>query len=120
MGEHNVGYHSTTTVRMFSIFLLAVTVPSGSQGLIADPAKCRLLSVDAKRELVRELSKCPDKALELLHEWSRCDIVQIFCSEFCEGRKYEVMSKQLILNYLFNAVNGKSHGHGKCMKRSGP
>ncbi|KAM0912549.1 hypothetical protein ACQ4PT_012713 [Festuca glaucescens] len=89
-------------------------------GLIADPAKCHLLSVDTKRELVRELSKCPDKALELLHEWSHRDIVQIFCSEFCKDRKYEVMSKQLILNYLFNAVNGKSHGHGKCMKMSGP
>ncbi|XP_071679471.1 VIN3-like protein 2 isoform X2 [Lolium perenne] len=94
--------------------------PSPYSGFIADPAKCRLLSVDAKRELVCELSKCPDKALELLHEWSRRDIIQIFCSEFCKDRKYEAMSKQLILNHLFDAVNGKSHGHGKCMKRSGP
>uniref|UniRef100_A0ACD6AG09 Uncharacterized protein n=1 Tax=Avena sativa TaxID=4498 RepID=A0ACD6AG09_AVESA len=89
-------------------------------GFIADPAKCRLLSVDAKRKLLCELSKCPDRALELLHEWTRPDIIQIFCSEFCKDRKYEGTSKQLILHYLFNAVNGKSSGHGKCMKRSGP
>jgi hypothetical protein len=79
-----------------------------------------LLSVAAKRELVRELSKCPDRALELLHEWTHHDIIEIFCSEFCKAKKYEGVSKQLILHYLFKAVNGKSCGNEKFMKKSGP
>ncbi|KAM0849406.1 hypothetical protein ACQ4PT_053754 [Festuca glaucescens] len=94
--------------------------PSPYSGLIADPAKCRLLSVDAKRKFVRELSKCPDRALVLLHELTRRDIIQIFCSELCQNRKYEGVSKQRILHYLFRAVNEKSCGHGKSMKKSGP
>ncbi|XP_051198831.1 VIN3-like protein 2 [Lolium perenne] len=94
-------------------------------GFLADPAKCRLLNIDAKRELLSELSKSPDRALELLQEWRRRDIMQIFCSEFCKDRKYQGTSKQDILHYLFNAVNGKSCARGKCshgkyMKRLGP
>ena len=72
-----------------------------------------------KRELVCELSKCPDSALKLLQEWTRGDIIQILCSEFCKARKYEGVSRQRILHYLFSTVNGKSYDHGKYMKKSG-
>ncbi|CAM0909604.1 unnamed protein product [Alopecurus aequalis] len=88
-------------------------------GFIADPVKCRLLSVDAKRGLVCELSKCPDSSLKLLEEWTRDDIIQILCSELCKARKYEGVSKRRILHYLFNSVNGKPCDHGKYMKKSG-
>jgi hypothetical protein len=66
-----------------------------------------------QRVNLSELSKSPDKALELLHEWTTCGIIQIFCSQLCKDGKYVGMSKQQILNYLFNAVNEKSCGHGK-------
>ncbi|PNT75489.1 hypothetical protein BRADI_1g33450v3 [Brachypodium distachyon] len=87
---------------------------------IADPIKCCLLSVDEKRELVRELSKYPDNALELLHEWTRRDIVQILCSVFRKGRTFNGASKQEILNFLIKAVNGKSSGCRKRVKESDP
>ncbi|KAM3193189.1 hypothetical protein ACQJBY_070019 [Aegilops geniculata] len=89
-------------------------------GCIADPDRCRLLSVDAKRELVLQLSKCPHIALGLLHEWTSHDIKQILFSVLCRENKYEGVSKKIMLKYLFQAVNGEPSGRGKRVSKSDP
>ncbi|KAI4970683.1 hypothetical protein ZWY2020_001597 [Hordeum vulgare] len=89
-------------------------------GCISDPDKCRLLSVDAKRELVLQLSKCPHIALGLLHNWTSHDVKQILFSVFCREKKYDGVSKKIMLKYLFQAVNGEPSGHGKRVSKSDP
>ncbi|PUZ74082.1 hypothetical protein GQ55_1G036400 [Panicum hallii var. hallii] len=79
-------------------------------GTTIDPAKCRLMSVDEKRELVRELSKIPETAPDRLQTWSRREIVEILCSDLGRERKYTGLSKQRMLDYLFRVVSGKSSG----------
>uniref|UniRef100_A0A0D9VCB3 Fibronectin type-III domain-containing protein n=1 Tax=Leersia perrieri TaxID=77586 RepID=A0A0D9VCB3_9ORYZ len=79
-------------------------------GVIIDPAKCRLMSVDEKRELVRELSKRPEIAPDKLQSWSRREIVEILCADLGRERKYTGLSKQRMLDYLFRVVTGKSSG----------
>jgi hypothetical protein len=74
---------------------------------IIDPDKCRLMSVDEKRELVRALSKRPESAHDTLHAWSRRDIVEILCDDLGKERKYTGLSKQRMLDYLFRVVKGK-------------
>ncbi|GJN39206.1 hypothetical protein PR202_gb28308 [Eleusine coracana subsp. coracana] len=57
---------------------------SGSEAeSVLDPAKCRLLSVKEKKELIHELSKSPGTALELMNKWTRRDIMEILCVERC-------------------------------------
>uniref|UniRef100_A0A0A9CEN6 Oberon-like PHD finger domain-containing protein n=1 Tax=Arundo donax TaxID=35708 RepID=A0A0A9CEN6_ARUDO len=68
------------------------------------------MSVDEKRELVRELSKCPESAPDKLQSWSRREIVDILCSDLGRERKYTGLSKQRMLDYLFRVVTGKSSG----------
>lgn len=79
-----------------------------------------MLSSNAKRELVLQLSKCPDIAVRLLHEWTSHDIKQILCSEFCRDRKYDGVSKKILLKYLFRSVNGEPSDHGKRVNKSDP
>ncbi|CAL4971405.1 unnamed protein product [Urochloa decumbens] len=79
-------------------------------GTPIDPAKCRLMSVDEKRALVRELSKNPESAPDKLQTWSRREIVEILCSDLGRERKYTGLSKQRMLEYLFRVVSGKSSG----------
>ena len=81
-----------------------------SSGTTIDPAKCRLMSVDEKRELVRELSKSPETAPDKLQTWSRREIVEILCSDLGRERKYTGLSKQRMLDYLFRVVSGKQSG----------
>lgn len=81
-----------------------------SSGTPIDPAKCRLMSVDEKRELVRELSKSPESAPDRLQTWSRREIVEILCSDLGKERKYTGLSKQRMLEYLFRLVTRKSSG----------
>ncbi|XP_062224056.1 VIN3-like protein 2 [Phragmites australis] len=80
------------------------------EGTTIDPAKCRLMSVDEKRDLVRELSKCPESAPDKLQSWSRREIVEILCADLGRERKYTGLSKQRMLDYLFRVVTGKSSG----------
>lgn len=103
----------TTTFGMFWVCCELWLYFSGAPGHFPDPAKCRLLSVNEKRELVRELSKFPGNAPEQLQEWTRREIVEILCVELGRERKYTGLSKQRMLDHLFRVVNGKSSDHRK-------
>jgi hypothetical protein len=77
---------------------------------VLDPAKCRLLSVNEKRELVHELSMSPGSALERMNSWTRLDIREILCTELgSRDIKYDSLSRNRLLGHLFRAVNGNKH-----------
>jgi hypothetical protein len=76
---------------------------------VLDP-KCRLLSVNEKRELVHELSMSPGSALERMNSWTRLDIREILCTELgSRDIKYDSLSRNRLLGHLFRAVNGNKH-----------
>ncbi|RWW48934.1 hypothetical protein BHE74_00044959 [Ensete ventricosum] len=79
-------------------------------GLVLDPSKCSKLSIEEKRELVRELSKWPETAPEKLQTWSRRDILEILCAEIGKERKYTSLTKQKMIEYLFRVVSDKKSG----------
>lgn len=79
-------------------------------GITIEPAKCRLMTVEEKRALVRELSKSPESAPDKLQSWSRREIVEILCADLGRERKYTGLSKQRMLDYLFRVVSGKTSG----------
>ncbi|CAA0837353.1 VIN3-like protein 2 [Striga hermonthica] len=75
--------------------------------VLFDPSKCSKLSIDQKRELVHELSKWSDGAIEILHTWSRHDILQILCAELGKERKYTGLNKTKIIEQLLKIIQEK-------------
>ncbi|RRT58886.1 hypothetical protein B296_00033611 [Ensete ventricosum] len=83
-------------------------------GFVLDPSKCSKLSIEEKRELIRELSKWPESAPEKLQTWSRRDLLEILCAEIGKERKYTSLTKQKMIEYLFRVVSDKNSGeHAK-------
>ncbi|KAK6136982.1 hypothetical protein DH2020_029272 [Rehmannia glutinosa] len=66
---------------------------SSLEALAFDPSKCSKLSMEQKRELVYEVSNWSDGATEMLHSWSRQEILQILCAELGKERKYTGLTK---------------------------
>lgn len=78
-----------------------------------DPSKSNNLSLSEKRELVYELSTWEEGAAELLHSWSRHEILEILCAEIGKERKYTGLTKMKIIENLLKVVSEKkSHNHG--------
>ncbi|CAA2980976.1 Hypothetical predicted protein [Olea europaea subsp. europaea] len=75
--------------------------------LVFDPSKCSKLSMEQKREVVYELSKCSDSATDILQAWSRQDILQILCAELGKERKYTGLTKLKIIEQLLKVVSEK-------------
>ncbi|RWW21657.1 hypothetical protein GW17_00014172 [Ensete ventricosum] len=72
-----------------------------------DPSKCSKLSIEEKRDLVRELSKWPECASEKLQTWSRRELLEILCTEIGKERKYTSLTKQKMIEFLFRVVSDK-------------
>ncbi|KAL1819898.1 hypothetical protein ACET3Z_014767 [Daucus carota] len=84
-----------------------------SKGSLLDQSKSSNLSLAQKRELVYELSTWEDGAAELLHSWSRHEILEILCAEIGKERKYTGLTKLKIIENLLKVVSEKnSHNHG--------
>ncbi|KAG6511750.1 protein VERNALIZATION INSENSITIVE 3-like [Zingiber officinale] len=79
-------------------------------GFVLDPSKCSKLSIEEKRELVRELSKWPESAPEKLQTWTRHDISEILCAELGKERKYTSLTKQKMIDYLLRVVSETKSG----------
>ncbi|XP_042413524.1 VIN3-like protein 2 isoform X1 [Zingiber officinale] len=79
-------------------------------GFVLDPSKCSQLSIEEKRELVRELTKWPESALEKLQTWTRHDLSDILCAEIGKERKYTSLTKQKMINCLLRVVSQKKSG----------
>ncbi|THU47143.1 hypothetical protein C4D60_Mb09t12440 [Musa balbisiana] len=90
-----------------------VGAPKGLGGFLRSVGVWRdedRLSIEEKRELVRELSKWPESAPEKLQTWSRRDILEILCAEIGKERKYTSLTKQKMIEYLFRVVSDKKSG----------
>lgn len=72
-----------------------------------DPSKCSKLSMEQKRELVYEVSNWTDSATEILHTWSRQEILQVLCAELGKERKYTGLTKSKIIENLLKIVYEK-------------
>ncbi|GER32611.1 vernalization5/VIN3-like [Striga asiatica] len=86
---------------------------SGLEALF-DPSTFNKLSMDQKRQLVREMSKWPDGATEILQSWTRLELLQILCAELGKERKYTGLSKSKIIEQLLRTIhekNSKEFGH---------
>ncbi|XP_065851329.1 VIN3-like protein 2 [Euphorbia lathyris] len=79
------------------------------EGSALDPLKCSKLSIDEKRELVYQVSKCAG-ASEMLQSWSRQEILQILCVEMGKERKYTGLTKLKIIEHLLKLVSEKKAG----------
>ncbi|KAJ0985080.1 hypothetical protein J5N97_003436 [Dioscorea zingiberensis] len=79
-------------------------------GFVLDPLKCRKLSIEEKRDLIRELAKWPESAPEKLQKWSRRDLLEILCVEMGKERKYTGLTKQKLIEHLFKLVSPKNPG----------
>ncbi|CAA0833178.1 VIN3-like protein 2 [Striga hermonthica] len=86
---------------------------SGLEALF-DPSTFNKLSMDQKRQLVHEMSKWPDGATEILHSWTRLELLQILCAELGKERKYTGLSKSKIIEQLLRTI------HEKNSKECGP
>ncbi|XP_042054726.1 VIN3-like protein 2 isoform X2 [Salvia splendens] len=75
--------------------------------LVFDPSKCSKLSMEQKRELVYEVSEWSDGATEVLHTWSRQEILQVLCAELGKERKYTGLTKSKIIENLLKIVYDK-------------
>ncbi|GER27818.1 vernalization5/VIN3-like [Striga asiatica] len=65
------------------------------------------LNMDQKRQLVHEMSKWPDGAIEILHSWTRVELLQILCTEIGKERKYSGLSKSKIIEQLLRTIHEK-------------
>ncbi|XP_051151417.1 VIN3-like protein 2 isoform X2 [Andrographis paniculata] len=77
---------------------------SSLEELVFDPSKCSKLSIEQKREIVYEVSKWSDSGAEILHMWSRQDILQVLCAELGKERKYTGLTKSKIIEHLLKIV----------------
>ncbi|XP_042050297.1 VIN3-like protein 2 isoform X2 [Salvia splendens] len=75
--------------------------------LVFDPSKCSKLSMEQKRELVYEVSEWSDGATEVLHSWTRQEILQVLCAELGKERKYTGLTKSKIIENLLKIVYDK-------------
>ncbi|XP_058211184.1 VIN3-like protein 2 isoform X2 [Rhododendron vialii] len=82
------------------------------EGVVLDPSKCSMLSMEEKRELVYEPSKWSHGAPEMLQSWSRQEILQILCAEMGKERKYTGLTKLKIIEHLLRVIaEKKSQGN---------
>ncbi|KAH7674818.1 Fibronectin type III domain-containing protein [Dioscorea alata] len=79
-------------------------------GFVLDPSKCRLLTIEERRDLIHELAKWPESAPEKLQKWSRRDLLEILCAEMGKERKYTGLTKQKLIEYIFRIVSEKKPG----------
>ncbi|EOA14611.1 hypothetical protein CARUB_v10027863mg [Capsella rubella] len=74
------------------------------------------LNVSERRELIHALSNQPEEASELLHSWSRNEIMKIICAEMGKERKYTGLAKPKLIENLLNLVS-RPLGETSCSDR---
>ncbi|PIN08610.1 hypothetical protein CDL12_18811 [Handroanthus impetiginosus] len=80
---------------------------SALEALVYDPSRCSKMSMEQKRDLVYEVSKWPESAMEMLQAWSRQEILQILCAELGKERKYTGLTKSKMIEQLLKIVYEK-------------
>ncbi|KAF9616639.1 hypothetical protein IFM89_030873 [Coptis chinensis] len=78
---------------------------AATQWYVLDPSKCSKLSMDEKRQLIYEISKCPDAFPEMLRSWSRQELFQVLCAETGKEIKKTCLTKMKIIERLMRVVS---------------
>ncbi|WVZ94531.1 hypothetical protein U9M48_040412 [Paspalum notatum var. saurae] len=73
-----------------------------------DPQKHNEMSLMDKRQLVYEVARWPQGAVEILQCWTRRDLLELICAELGKERKYTNVPKYKMIAYLLKLVSGKS------------
>ncbi|CAA0839425.1 VIN3-like protein 2 [Striga hermonthica] len=74
---------------------------------IFDPSTFSKLNMDQKRQLIHEMSKWPNGVIDILHSWTRLELLQILCTEIGKERKYSGLSKSKIIEQLLRTIHEK-------------
>ncbi|KAK4352312.1 hypothetical protein RND71_027830 [Anisodus tanguticus] len=91
---------------------------SALSGLVLDPCKFSLLSMEEKRQLVHGISQWPEDAPKILSSLTRKELLEIICAEMGEERKYSGYSKFKMIDHLLKLVSCKSNTNaGSAFKR---
>ncbi|XP_057975032.1 VIN3-like protein 2 [Malania oleifera] len=75
---------------------------------VLDPAKSSQLSLEEKRGLVRVIAQWSNEAPQLLHSWTRRELLEIICAEMGKERKYSGFTKLKMIQHLLKLVSEKS------------
>jgi hypothetical protein len=66
------------------------------------------MSLKEKRQLVYEISRWPQTAVEILQCWTRRDLLELICAELGKERKYTNVPKAKMIAYLLKLVSRKN------------
>jgi len=73
-----------------------------------DPEKHNGMSLRDKRQLVYEVARWPQGAVEILQCWTRRDLLELICVELGKERKYTNVPKSKMIAYLLKLVSRNS------------
>jgi hypothetical protein len=73
-----------------------------------DPEKHNGMSLMDKRQLVYEVARWPQGAMEILQCWTRRDLLELICVELGKERKYTNVPKSKMIAYLLKLVSRNS------------
>ncbi|KAK9130026.1 hypothetical protein Sjap_010513 [Stephania japonica] len=75
-------------------------------GVVLDPAKCKLLSLVEKRELIRKFGR---DAPKVLRSWSHRDLHEVICTELGKQKKYTGLTKLKLVELLLKLISKKEN-----------
>ncbi|XP_066352924.1 VIN3-like protein 2 [Miscanthus floridulus] len=78
-----------------------------------DPEKQNGMSLMDKRQLVYEVARWPQGAVEILQCWTRRELLELICVELGKERKYTNVPKAKMIAYLLKLVSRKSGKNGQ-------
>lgn len=81
-------------------------------GFVLDPSKCSQLSLEEKRELVREIAQFSNNASEMLTSFTRGELLEIICAEMGKERKYSGYTKHRMIEHLLKLITQKPRRSG--------
>ncbi|GJN09521.1 hypothetical protein PR202_ga27536 [Eleusine coracana subsp. coracana] len=73
--------------------------------MVMDPEKQNEMSLKDKRQLVYEIARWPQSAVEILQCWTRRDLLELICAELGKERKYTNVPKAKMIAYLLKLVS---------------
>ncbi|KAJ1421309.1 Oberon, PHD finger domain [Sesbania bispinosa] len=77
-------------------------------GFLLDPAKCAALNLQDKQRLVHEIAQSKD-APNMLHSFTRRELLEIICAELGKERKYTGYTKSQMIEHLLKIISKKSN-----------
>ncbi|CAK7347267.1 unnamed protein product [Dovyalis caffra] len=94
---------------LFAFVLPLLSFVKGQNtSFVLDPSKCSQLSLEERRELVREIAQWSKDAPEVLNSFTRRELLEIICAEMGKQRKYSGYTKFQMIKHLLKLVSKTS------------